>query len=195
MDTLLEKMMDAKKSREIVHVSFFNDGKIREDDREFAKNIKDAYDIFPDYAIEYFLCNAAKAFSDTPGVDSVSVGMSLGLIYNKEDVDDNNKIIEGAEPIKNVVRYYTETVTGYSNGEVVRESRDTPIPRQGYTSFSKLISMINKGGLYTNCPKTFDEFKKAILSGEKFDISIYADLREKESTKEKPKSFVKSLFK
>ena len=47
------------------------------------------------------------------------------------------------------------------------------------------VSELKKSGLVYLCPRTFEEFKEKILSGESFDIMLSADLEEKEKTKQK----------
>lgn len=205
--SLLQRMMESKKSNDVSHVSFFNDGKVRTDTYGSNWRLDSAGGILPTYDIEYFLCQAVKQFSYFHNVDRVDLGLSIGLIFDKADVDDNNNIKEGAEPIKNVVRYYTETAYGYVDGKVVDKTRRCPTGIQGYTKYDKFIEMIQKGGLKCDCPETFEEFKNAIMSGQKFDIILSADLRDKsqikdetkeevpvEQKKEQPKVFIKRLF-
>ncbi len=184
--SLLQRMIESKKSNEVSHVSFFNDGKVRTDTYESNWRIDTANRFLATYDIERFLCEAVKQFSCDHNVDRVDMGLSLGLIFDKADVDDNNNIKAGAKPIENVVRYYSETAYGYVDGKVVDETRKCPTGIQGYVGYDKLISMVEDGGLKCDCPKTFEEFKNAILSGEKFAIVVTADLREKSQVKEEP---------
>ncbi len=196
-ETLLEKVLEAKKSHETALVGFFNDGKIRKDDNSNAKRVSEASQDYSYYCIGDLLCDATASYARETDIDCVSLGLSVGLLFNKADVDDNNMINENAQPLSDIVRYYTFDFNGYLNGKNIGcdyVSRYMP-GRQGFVNYNKLVATVKKGGLKFEGPETFEEFKDAILSGEKFDIVVSADLKEKEEAKDKPKSLLKSLFK
>ena len=105
--------------------------------------------------------------------------MILGLVYNKEDVEDNI-IKEGAKPYNNLVRYYTHEVDSLLDGEKtnVGDYYRIGLGRQGYLNYNDLVYKSEADGLEFVGPRTFEEFKESILSKEPFDISLVADLKE-----------------
>lgn len=195
--TILERMIEAKKSHDIVYVCFYNDGKVRKVDNTELLKVKDAETFLPYSYIGDMLCDATRICSEDHNINNVNMDIRLGLVYNASDVDEKNKVIGNAQPLNGIVRYYVSDVNCYLDDKKANYNHRffCEPGREGYVGYDMLISEMGNSGLSFNGPTTFKEFKEAIASGEKFDISIYADLREKESTKEKPKSFVKSLFK
>ena len=177
---LLEELRVARHAYEISHVNFFNTGKITEEERYYATRINDDYSLSAFELIKDYLLSAAKSYSRDCDFDRIDLSLLIGLVFEKENVDDNNKIKENAEPIHNMVRYYIGNATAYLDGEKSNESDYSGVSYQGYINYNKLVSFTKKIGLEFNGPDSFEEFKKAILSGEPFDISLTANLEERE---------------
>ena len=188
--TLFEKLQDARKQHEIAHVSFFNDGKVRSDENYMLKLFKKANDPEEFEAIEEVFVKAAESYSRQYKFDSIEMGLILGLVFNKEDIDENNNMRENAEPIKGIVRYYTGSVKSFQNGEQTNtiDYASYAPTRQGYINFDKLMSAIKRSGLSYTGPESFDEFEEQILVGEPFDITLSANFNKKEEAKTASKS-------
>ena len=106
----------------------------------------------------------------------------LGLIFDPKDIDENNKIREDAEPVHNIVRYYTSSVTSQLDGEKTNsiDYEQYGVGRQGYINFNQLVSLIKKSELEYNGPETFKEFEERILIGKPFDITVSANFKKKD---------------
>jgi hypothetical protein len=133
--------------------------------------------------------------------------LKLGLIFDPKDVNDDTSIKEDAKPVNNFVRFFTGDLYCYQNGELTNEPGKSLYEpsRQGYVNYNKLVSMFDRSGVTYNGPKSFDSFKDAILKGEKFEISVSADLTKKkeepkevnfeeEKAEDKGRAFVKRIF-
>ena len=183
--SLKEKVQLIRKNRSIHFVNFFNDGSITKDEYSVTENM---YLRFASIPVEYMselMCYAAQIYSHKNDFDSIDMDLLLGLIYEVEDVDKNGQIKEGAKPLDNVVRYYTGDMRGYLDNKKTNElkMKDNYKNRQGFVKYNEFISLLEKNGMNYNGPKSFKEFKEAILSGEKFNINITLDLKEKTDDK------------
>ena len=200
--TLLEELKQASVSKEKAYVSFYNDGEVMEDDRIVTDRMNSFYqDDFID-TIKYLFKNSAEFYASKYKYDNIKMALKLGLVYNKDDVDQDNKIKENAEPIKDVVRCYTGDITTYLNGNQ-NEDNNYQHERQGFINYNSFISKMKKEGISFEGPETFNDFKEAILAQNKFDVSLVADLKTKEQTpivetrieeKEEPKKLIKKSF-
>ena len=198
--TLLEQLKDAKVSNELAYVSFFNNGKVREDERLVNKRMDDFYldDTIKD--INYTFRDAAENYAKYT-YDTITMNLEIGLIFKKEDVDKENHIKENAEPLKGIVRVYTGDINSYLDG---KQTNEMPYiyGKQGFANYDKIVSTMRKNGIVFNGPEKFEDFKKEILSGKQFDISLLADLNDKENKEtikeeiqqEKTKRLVKIPF-
>ncbi len=187
--TVLERLKETRIARNIAHVSFFNNGVIREDEFYSAKRIQNVTDYYDFSAISYVLESNAELYGQTYPFDTVNLELELGLIFNKSDVDENNEISPIAEPVQDIVRYYTGNVFTFLDGEITNgsEFKELPSGRQGYVHYDKLKELAEKEGLLFVGPDSFEEFQEKILSGDKFSIFLSADLREKEESFEMTK--------
>ncbi len=178
--TLLDKLKEAKQGNEVEYVCFFNNGEVREEEKKFSYRIQGAdspesYDL-----IEEKLCDATESYSRYCSFDTITLNLALGLIYHKEDVDSDHHIRENAQPLIDVVRFYTGNVLTHQDGEQTNkiDYYGGSMGRQGYVRYSKIVSRMRDNGIEFNGPETFRDFKEAILSGEPFDIGITANLVE-----------------
>ena len=199
--TLLEELKEASVSNEKAYVSYFNNGLVRTDNKIETERMSNFYQEDFIRTIKFLFRDAAEYYARQNPYDNISMNLELGLVYNKEDVDDDNNIKENAKPIKDVVRCYTSGVTSFLNGEKANE-HDYVYDRKGFINYNDFVSKMKKDGISFEGPETFNDFKDAILAGETFDISIYADLKQKDKkqeeaqVKEEPKKLVrKPIFK
>ena len=141
-------------------------------------------------AIEDVFCKAAQSYAGYYDFNDIDLHLSIGIIYNKSNITDDNTIKPGAEPIPEIVRYYTGSVKSYLD-DVQTNKMDYEsygVGRQGYVNFSQLVALMKRSELKYSGPESFEELKERILHGEVFDISLSADLRQPEDTR---KTFVK----
>ena len=105
----------------------------------------------------------------------------MGLVYNNDDVLENDVIKENAKPYNDIVRFYTMGVNCYLDGEQTNKIDYSKITygRQGYLSYSRFLDYVRKANLDFDGPKSFNEFKEAILSNEPFDINLSVNLNKK----------------
>lgn len=199
--TLLEKLKEARISNEPAYVSFFNNGEVRIDKSIANKRMTEYYLDDTIGSINYVFTDAAESYARHNPYDTISMSLELGLIYNKEDVDDENHIRENAEPLKGIVRCYTGDITSYLNGEKANEEGYYGYGKQGFVDYKNLVTTMRRNGIAFEGPETFDDFKEAILSGEQFDINLTASLKEPEKKEEpqvvvqdKPKKLSKIPF-
>lgn len=206
--SLLEELQDASVSHEPTYVEFFNDGKIRTEEHG-AKDRMSFYDQDETLRrVKFVFTDGAQTYAKNCSYDSISLGLEIGLVYNKEDVDDDNKIKENAKPL-DLVHCYTGNITSYLNGEQSNEREYYHYNIQGFIKYDTLVSKMKKNGIDFVGPEDFEDFKASILSGEPFNISLDANLQKKaelvdeesmdesiteESVKEEPKKLVRKPF-
>ena len=142
--------------------------------------MKDAKSFLPFYDIKDNIRSVEKRYLKDGFFDYMTMDLSLGLIFNPGDVDEELRIKAGAKPMKGIVRYQTGSMNSYTDE---KQTNDTDWGKyyncEGYVSFKQLMSSIKKSGLDYTGPITFEEFQKRILAGETFDISLVADIRPK----------------
>ena len=180
--SLLERLMDAKHEYDVANYAFFNDGVVRKDENYSAKRINNIDNEKQFAAIENVLCDATRSYARHYEFDNIDMSLLLGLIFDSKDIDENNKIKEDAEPVQNIVRYYTSSVTSQLDGEKTNsiDYEKYGVGNQGYINFNQFISLIKKSGLDYNGPETFKEFEERILIGKPFDITLSANFKKKE---------------
>lgn len=179
--SMLERLKALRASYEVDAVCFLNDGSVKTD-RKSSKAIDNLYSFD---RIKDTFYDAVRVYSEKTDFDSADMQLLLGLVYSSSDVDEEYKIKENAEPMKDVVRFYTGKINSYLGDEKVND-RNFDWPSNGYISFRSLMSLIKRSGLEYTGPESFDELKERILAGETFEIKVTADLK-----KEKGKSLVK----
>lgn len=195
--TVLDKIKEAKKGHEKAYVIFFNDRELETETYQWAYRIKEAKDRDCVNLIQDVMVNGTSWYSsDNIVFDQVDMNLSLGLVYEAKDVDENNKIKEDAEPLYDVVRFYTGDVNCYSNGERANKHQYSRfgMGRQSYCSYNELVEQVTDSGISFVGPQTFEEFKKQVLAGEKFDIRLTANLKEEEKQKEAEPQLVRKSF-
>ena len=183
--SLVDKIMEAKDGQRLAHKIFFNDGTIGTEKKWYADKVNSVNTPSEIRSIEYIMSSAAECYSRDGDFDTLNMKLRLGLIYNYEDTDENNRIWPNAKPVDNVVQYYTSTINSYLDGEQTNTfDYDAHMPTyQGYIEFDKLVANYQDGDVVYDGPQTFDEFKEKILSGEHFDISLTVKLKKQEEVK------------
>ncbi len=194
--SLLEELKEASVSSEEAYVEFFNNGEVRREKRGADKRMVQEEQDATLRRMNYVFVDGAETYANNCTYNKISMGLEIGLIYNSTDVGPENKIKEGTKPVDNIVHCYSGNITSYLNEEQTNEREYYHYNVQGFVKYDKLVSTMEKNGLTFNGPKTFEEFKEKVLLGSIFDISLDADLKEKEKveTKEEPKKLVRKHF-
>ena len=179
----IERLREAKKEHEVALVSFFNNGKVRKDENYMVKHMDNIDDKKEFDGIMNVFCNVTDSYARHYDFDDVKMGLELGLIFRAEDIQDG-VIKENAQPVKDIVRYYTGTISSFQDGKQTNtiDFSEVLMGRQSFASFKGLISAIKRSGLQYTGPETFEEFEEQILVGEPFEISLTANLGTKSST-------------
>ena len=199
--TLLEELKEAKISNEDAYVIFFNNGKSIMEKRNCEQNMNE-------YALENsirrigdHLKDVAESFGRYYSYDTIALGLEVGLIYNKNDVLEENKVPRDKEPLSDIVRFSTKRPECFLNGEKSNTDDYFGFDKQGFINYNKFVKEMKKNGLHYQGPKSFEELKNLILKGETFDISLVASLidnKEKERVEEQvieePKKLTKRTF-
>jgi len=178
-ESLIDRVMSAKKDYEVGQVIFYNSGRVDTETNSFAKKMNEIYDSVELEMIMRDLCGATASYSGDFKMDTMVMGLDLGLIYKASDVDENNKPKENAQPVKNIVRYYDNGFNCYMDGEQTndRQYGKHNVTHQGYVHYDKLVKTFSGSGIEFTGPKSFEEFKKAIQAGQVFDVDLVADMR------------------
>lgn len=185
--TILEQVKEAANKAKIKYVSFFNNGKIVKDNGRMERSFNKANDSYQSELLLETMVDGAKLYSSFYDFDSIDMHLILGLVFNEQDIKDDQQL-EGAKPIKGLVRYYTGTFD-ITNGEEKTSFDDGRYypSTQGFINYNKLMKAIEKSGLDYTGPETFQEFEEQILVGEPFDIKVSANLSKEEKTTGKVK--------
>lgn len=182
--TIIEKLRDAKESNEPAYVSFFNTGEVREDPKRIKKDMDDYSLNEAIRSLSYTYCDAAESYSRNKyPYDIITMDLQIGLVFNRDDVDSENHLKENAEPLNGIVRYYTGDINSYLDGEKTN-MHDYPYGKHGFAKYDQLITGFKRNGIAFHGPETFDAFKTSILAGEKFNISLAADLEDQPEVEE-----------
>ena len=183
-NSMLNRIKDSRRDSEITRVNIYNDGHVNDDNYSYVKNhgVLVYSDMMELKGIEDVLSGASSCYTDCFELDSVRMKLRVGLVYDRQDVDDEYKPLPGREPLNGKVRYYTHEVDALLDGEKVNKEFNYYTfgrNRQGYINYGRLVSSLRHGGLIYDGPETFEELKERILSGEHFDITVTADFKEK----------------
>ena len=212
--TLLERMQESKANHGVTYVNYLNNGEVYKDEFYRTKSLKFAKEKATYDLIGESFYDAAESCARHYDFDTITMDLYLGLVYKIEDHDENGMLKSGAEPIKDVVRFYTADVNCYLDGEKTNDYNYGRMnARQSFIDYNMLVKTTRKNGLVFNGPETFAEFKEAIKSGETFDIKLEASLLPKQETvkeevaeevaeetveevktEEKPKSMIKRFL-
>lgn len=177
----IDRLREAKKEHEIALVSYFNNGKVRKDENYMVKHMdhpssKQEFD-----GIMNVFCNITDSYARHYDFEDVKMDLEVGLMFKAADVQGDS-VKENAQPIKNIVRYYTGTISTFKDGKIANDIDYSHIlmGRQGFADFNGLVRQIKASGLQYTGPETFEEFEEQILVGEPFDITLEAKLNEKQ---------------
>ena len=182
--SLLEELQAASVSNDEAYVEFYNNGEVRTEKHRADKRMT-KYQLEDTIStIKYVFSSGAETFARECSYNKITLGLEIGLLFNKEDVDENNKIKENAKPMENIVHCYTGDITSYLDDEKSNERDYNNYHIQGFVDYDVLVNTMQENGLIFDGPENFVDFKEQILSGENFDISLVADLKAKEEVKE-----------
>ena len=176
--SMLEQLSEVRDDYKIECVSFFNDGSITKDNKglvrahsnyNFERSINNIMSV---------LSGATSSYSRHYDFDTISMNMLFGLVYDANDVDENDIIKENAKPKNDVVRFYTGSVKSYLDGEQTNPyDYKGSLGYQGFINYDKMVKYVETNGLDFEGPQSFIELKNAILSKEPFDINISASFK------------------
>lgn len=198
--TLLEELKEARISNEDAYVIFFNNGKSEVEKRCCEQNMNEYAQEYSIRRIGEHLKDIAESFGRHYAYDTIHMGLEIGLIYNKNDVLEENKIPKDKEPLSDIVRFSTKRPECFLNGEKSNTDDYFGYDKQGFINYNVFVKKMEKNGLEFNGPKSFEEFKELILTGEPFDINLVASLTDTkeneviEEVKEEPKKLIKKSF-
>ncbi|MBQ6477194.1 MAG: hypothetical protein IJI43_02020 [Bacilli bacterium] len=178
-NSFIKELRNAKENHNEKIVEFFNDGKVRRDKIDDLERLESAKLTNKFYMITDVMSKATELYGYTCDFDTITMKLYLGIIYDIDDIDENDQIKENASPMKGMLRFYTGEVDCYLDGEKTNE-RTSERGSQSYIKFSQLMSSVKKCGLDYNGPETFEELKTRILNNEVFDITLTASLKQKE---------------
>ncbi len=175
--SIMDRLIELKESREVKYTNFFNDGSISFDDVKFSEKLSKLDSFEPISDVFY---KAAESYSSDAAFDSITMYLLLGLVYDKDSLNEDNSFKTNAKPYNNIVRYYTGSVKSYQGQDQTNELDwyKYGYNRQGYIRYDELVKTIKQEGLIFNGPETFEEFKNLILSKKPFEISFTADLKQ-----------------
>ncbi len=177
--TLLEQLQDARKSQEVTYMSFLNNGKKVEDKYSAKEKMEKYYLEDMIRAVKYSFVSTASSLARKSDYDNVAMFLEMGLVYPKSELNEKDQILVGSEPIKGIARCFTGTVVSYLNGEEAHKYTDGIYSRDGFVDYEKFVTAMKENGVRFTGPKTYEEFERAILSGEKFDVALFANLKPK----------------
>ena len=179
-ETLREVLLKIKNEQRDGFVSFFNTGNIKIDKQDYIDFIRKSNFESDLRNIKNTLGDATRCYSNRYSFDSVSMNLEVGLIFKKEDVNEDNTIKENASPIKDVVRFYTGSIKSYLDGEKTNIAyfNDIVFGRQGVINYNYLVNALKEEGVTFEGPESFNELKERIMSGELFDVKFSVDLEE-----------------
>lgn len=181
--SFIEELREAKKEYKNVFVNYFNDGEVRTDLNYMKDNLEQAKTKNEFYLITEVMKETTKRYGYHYDFDTVKLNLLLGLIYDANDVDKDNNIKENAEPIDGMIRFYTEKVDCFLDGEKTNQ-HNSSYSLQGFIPFNRLMKSIKETGLDYEGPQSFEELKERILNNEVFDITLTASLYKKEKKQE-----------
>lgn len=187
--SIIEELKDIKVGREIASVNFFNDGSVRTDDRRYVEGHIDDFNKSVN-GIKRVLSDATYSYSNSfeYEFDSIYMNMLFGLIYDVNDVIEDNIIKPNAMPKDKIVRYYTDRINSYLDGNKTNcaDYYCYGVNNQGTIDYEQFVEYVQKNGLVFNGPQSFEELKNAILSNEKFDITIGAEFEKQKTLVKRP---------
>lgn len=200
---LKEELIEFKKQIEKKYVFIYSDGTAQNhSDHDIeARTVWEPKNRF-NYIKEEFKDAYERYGRKEMDVNSINMGLKVGVMFNDDDVIDFNTVKEGAIPVSSLVHFYTMDITGYSNATPVEDEiyNQTRIGHQTYIDYNVLVNQAEKEGIEYNGPKTFEELAQRIMDGQQIDINLFLDLRssltqEPEDVKVYVPSKVRKLFK
>ena len=177
--TLLEKLQDARKSQEVTYMSFLSSGR-KVEDKYSAKAKMDPYELEGMIrSIDYCFVSSASVLANKSDYDTVGMFLEMGLVYPKSELNEKEQILVGSEPVKGIARCFTGTVASYADGKEAHKLNNEYFIRNGFVDYDKFVLAMKRNGVSYTGPETYEELERKILSGEKFDCALFANLKPK----------------
>ncbi len=169
-------------------VCYFNDGQVGFDSRSTGRNILWAFTNRPIEDIKTNMIAATRSYINDCDFDRIEMYLRLGLVYNSNDINEDNSIKENALPYDGIVRFYPTSFKSYLDDKQTNEIDYARYGynKEGYVRYNALVKAMNRSGLKYSGPESFDELKERILNNEEFDIKVVASLT-KNKEQNKPK--------
>ncbi|MBR4671947.1 MAG: hypothetical protein IKO78_01945 [Bacilli bacterium] len=177
--TLLEQLQDARKSQEVTYMNVFNNGKRTKDKYSAKEKMTKYYLEDMIRSINYSFVSTASHLAHKGDYDTVAMFLEMGLVFPKSELGENDQILVKSEPLKGMARCYTGTVVSYLDGKEAHKYSDGIYSRDGFVDYDKFVLAMKENGVSFTGPETFEEFERRILSGEKFDVALFANLKPK----------------
>lgn len=177
---LLKELAEIRDSLDPVLVYFMNNGNVIAKDSYSLNLLNNFSNERSAEWIKDLFKKAAGMYVYSGKFNRLITTIDMGLVYYKDDVDDKNHIIGHAKPINNIVYFNASKIDSYlDNKQTNKYNYCEHYLANGFVNYNEFPELMDKEGLMVSAPKTFNDFRDAVLSGEKFDITVEADLREK----------------
>ena len=186
--SFIDQIIEIRKDTEVSYVNYFNDGVVREDKYSDSKEINSVSTWSLSNKIRYTLERLGELLRLKSDFDYLELNLLVGLMYNPKDYEKNGNSFEGLTPY-NTIRVFSKELCGNINGKKLSLDKtwNSILQFSGYAEYDELVKTLNEEGIPFNGPKSFEELKTKITTGEPFEIKAYVDLRKKEVTSEEPK--------
>lgn len=187
---LFERMRDVKNNHGDTYVSYFSNGVVEKNTFYTTKMEREANNLDAFMPIGESLYKATEICSHNYDFDTIDMDLIVGLVYKARDVDENNVPKKGATPLLNIVSCHTGDVVTYLDNEPTGVSV-CDMEEPAFINYNHLVSKVKNNGLKFHGPKNYEEFVKAMFSGEPIDINLEANFKAVEQKKEKAKVLVR----
>lgn len=193
-EKLIDRLKAVRNEGESGYAFLDNKGNIEFGKNDEYKRIKTADESISFDKLSEELEEITRKYSKKCYFDRLVVNLKLGLIFNSNDLEEKGRnretdqliyhVKENRKPIQGIVYYYVNDIDCYLGNEKTNPSKYTDsfhmLPIDGYINYNLLMSAIQANGLSITEIGSFESFKRKIMNGEIFDITMVADFREKE---------------
>ncbi|MBP5684704.1 MAG: hypothetical protein J6X02_05570 [Bacilli bacterium] len=176
----IEKVKKLQHEKEIAQVCFLNDRTTKEINyRELEYMTRDKNGNGFAWLVERAVDQAAELFAYKHNFDYMIVSLNIGVIYNKQDLFEDNKFKVGAAPLEDIVYVSVKDVDFYLNSSHIDKNDDNPMKKMiiadGYMRFDDFMKEIDEQGLAYNGPDSFYAVKSRASYGRPEEITIGVD--------------------
>lgn len=173
-----EDLLKIKTELEKYYVCFSASGKVHEERGVFVDKHSNEELNGVLSTIDYFIKNSTECLAyRNIDFDKIKFGFDFGILYEKDNLGNNNKILPSSISLQNKVHFYTGNVIAYLNDKEQNIiSAEDNNNFQGYVDYDKFIKDVNASGLSINGPQSYKELENLIRSGETCDMFLTVDL-------------------